>query len=82
MEARELKVNGKTPLDKWLPYDTMCDEKDTVGTVRAWPNLEWDMKNDRPRNDYPKEKVEEVVADGVHRWAVTLEPKNERDRNR
>ena len=33
MEARELKVNGKTPLEKWLPYATTSGEKVKLGNL-------------------------------------------------
>jgi len=72
LEARNLKVNGKTPLEKWLPYDTMYGDKEPVDPVGASDNLDWDKNRSRPRDDYPKEKVEKVVADGIHHWKATL----------
>jgi hypothetical protein len=82
IEARELKVNGKTPLEKWLPYGTTSGEKvKVVGSEtvnNAWKSLDWDDKRLGSREDYPKEKVEEVKAEGFRSWTVRLQKKAEK----
>jgi hypothetical protein len=73
LEADELKVNGTTLLEKWLPYATTSGEKVKVigRTVGGdWKNLDWDEKKLAKRDDYPKDKVDEVKAEGIRRWPV------------
>ena len=48
LEARELKVNGKIPLEKWLPYETMCGDKEPVDPIGSSLNLDWDKKRHSP----------------------------------
>lgn len=81
MEARELKVNGKTPLEKWLPYATTSSEKVKVGSKQLnwdWKNLDWDAKKSASRDDYPKEQVEEVKAEEFRSWTVKFQKKAEK----
>lgn len=73
VEARELKVNGKTPLEKWLPYETTSgkDVRVSAATLGAGGrNLDWDAKRFRKRDDYRKEVVASVKAEGVRSWTV------------
>ncbi|MEN6367831.1 MAG: hypothetical protein ABFC88_13565 [Thermoguttaceae bacterium] len=78
LEAREVKVNGKTPLGKWLPYNSMCSKEEPADLAESSSNLDWDRKTNRPRDDYPKEKVQEVIADGVRHWSITVQRKQGR----
>jgi hypothetical protein len=81
LEARDLKVNGKTPLEKWLPYAMTSGEKVKVGRQELnidWKNLDWDAKKLGSRDDYPKEKVEEVKAEGIRSWTVKFQQKPEK----
>jgi hypothetical protein len=75
MQVLDLKVNGTTSLDKWLPYATICSKQVKVSedTMRIyWKNLDWDGKTNRERDDYPMEEVREVRADGIRYWTITL----------
>lgn len=78
MEARELKVNGKTSLEKWLPYATTSGKEVKVALNIDWKNLDWDAKRLGSRDDYPKEKVERVQAEGFRRWTVKFQRKTEK----
>jgi hypothetical protein len=81
-EARQLKVNGKTPLDKWLPYKSTSSKKVKVASIALnteWKNLDWDAENLRERDDYPKEKVEVVKAEGLRRWIIRLQQKEHKE---
>jgi hypothetical protein len=81
MEARELKVNGKTPLERWLPYGTTSAEKVKVARQALtieFKNLDWDQKKHEKRDDYPKEKVEEVKAEGFRCSTVRFQQKDEK----
>lgn len=76
LEAQALKVNSKTPLEKWLPYGTMCGQKVKVSDTALnidWTNLDWDPEQSRSREDYPKETIKEVKAEGCRYWAVKFE---------
>ena len=82
LEARELKVNGKTPLEDWLPYKTTSGEKVKVAKQELlidWKNLNWDANKSASRDDYPKEKVEDVKAEGFRRWTVKFNKKDEKN---
>lgn len=41
-EASSVLVNGRTPLEKWLPYQTLNDENVVVPAKTAGKNLDWD----------------------------------------
>lgn len=69
-EASELRVNGKTPLEKWLPYGVTSGKNVKVGLDIDWINLDWDAEKSASRTDYPKEKVKEVKAELLRSWKV------------
>jgi hypothetical protein len=80
LEAVELMVNGMTPLEKWLPYDTMCGESVKVGdtALKSGGNrVDWDTEKQERREDYPKEKVEEIIAKKVRSWTIKLDRKDQ-----
>jgi hypothetical protein len=70
MTAHNLRVNGKTVLEKWLPYPVTSDAKVVVSDYSDFKNLDWDPKRLGDRDDYPKEKVRNVKAEGIQRWPV------------
>lgn len=77
MQARELHVNGKTPLNEWLPYDTTSSLNSRISKdeIRDWNkavNLDWDEKTNAKRLDFPKEKVTKVKAMDFRSWAIQL----------
>jgi hypothetical protein len=69
-----LRVNGKIPVEKWLPFPTMS-AKNVLVESEDFENLDWDKKRGGRRIDYPKEKVENVKAEGIKRWTVKFKPK-------
>ena len=76
VEAKELKVNGKTALENWLPYHILSDRdvKISERTQRMdRKNLNWDAKTQRDRVDFPQEKVTEIKATGMRRLALKFE---------
>lgn len=79
VDAKELLVNGKNPLEKWLPF--------TVGIYKAvkpsenmnnHTGVRADNEDKQPQN--AQEKVENIEAKGSHRWTVKFQPKDEFDR--
>jgi hypothetical protein len=84
LEARGFLVNGKTPLEKWLPYPTLCAAKAKISRQAQieWGNLDWDREKLRKRDDYPKEQITEIKAEGVRRWTIPLEGKKPEPRRR
>jgi hypothetical protein len=76
-----LRVNGVTPLEEWLPYSVVAgtNVKVSRNTVRVdWENLDWDKENARTRQDYPKEKVQYLKAEGGQRLVLNFQPKEEK----
>jgi hypothetical protein len=73
-EASELRVNGRAPLERWLPYGTLCGKEVSVpaSAMGRWENLDWDAERCQGRQDYPKEKVGKVTATVITRWTVRL----------
>ncbi len=72
-EAKELIVNGTTPLEKWLPYNVTAN-KDVTVSVADYQGLDWDETKHQPREDYRKEKVRDIRARGWRRWTVQFLP--------
>lgn len=70
-EASALLVNGRTPLERWLPYKTLS-APGRVDCSRDWKNLAWDHKRNVNRTDYPKEKINFVQARVTGRWTVPV----------
>jgi hypothetical protein len=71
-EASSLKVNGRTPLEKWLPYPTVSDAASVIPAGTDWQNLDWDADKLRSRTDYPKEAVKVVSAVVEKKWTVPI----------
>jgi len=71
-EASSLRVNGRTPLEKWLPYPTLSDGAVVVPSGTDWKNLDWDADKLRGRADYPKEAVKTVTAVVEKKWTVPI----------
>jgi hypothetical protein len=71
-EVSSLKVNGRTPLEKWLPYETTSDSKAIIPAQTDWTNFDWDAVKLRSRTDYPKEEVKTVNASGVSKWTIPI----------
>jgi hypothetical protein len=71
LEAERLLVNGAVPLEKWLPYPTMSGikVKAVADVPEKWRSLDW-IPGVGDREDYRKEKVRYVKAEGFRRWLV------------
>jgi RNA polymerase sigma factor (sigma-70 family) len=71
-EASALRVNGRTPLQDWLPYPTMSDQQARIPADTDWGNLDWDAKALKSRVDYPAERVNSVAATVLRKWNVPI----------
>jgi uncharacterized protein (TIGR03067 family) len=71
-EVSELRVNGRTPLEDWLPYKTLSDGRTLIPFWARAGGLDWDRARSRPRTDYPKEKVDFVSARVLKKWDLPL----------
>ena len=71
-EVSSLLVNGRTPLEKWLPYPTLSDETAVIPAGTDWKNLDWDPVKLTSRTDYPKEAVKTVTATVLKKWTVPI----------
>jgi hypothetical protein len=77
IEALEMKVNGTTPLAKWLPYRTLSGGNVIVDKKYMYPNnLDFDEVKNKSREDYPKETVNDIKAEGLRRFKIAFEPKD------
>jgi RNA polymerase sigma factor (sigma-70 family) len=78
-EVSALRVNGRTALEKWLPYPTRT-EGDVVIPAQTPPSeLDWDPKTSQSRKDYPNERIEFVQADVIKKWLVPIAKRNAKD---
>jgi WD40 repeat protein len=72
-EASDLAVNGKTPLQNWLPYAAMSDQKARIAPNTDGTNLDWDAKASKSRTDYLNEKITSIDAAVLKKWVVPIE---------
>lgn len=79
-EASALRVNGRTPLDQWLPYRTRNEGDAVIPAHTDWDNLGWDRKTSQPRKDYPNERIEFVQADVIKKWLVPIAKRDVTDK--
>ena len=70
-EVRSLLVNGKTPVEQWLPYPVLSDQFAHFAKAKL-TSLDWDSTIHNYRQDYPNEKVEFVTAHAIKKCAVPL----------
>jgi hypothetical protein len=71
--AEEITVNGKEPLEKWLPYETLSDAQTFVPAEAQFDNLDWDSKKRGERDDYPKEPISKLDLKITGSWEVPIE---------
>jgi hypothetical protein len=79
LESLDLKVNGKTSLEKWLPFVATSGAKVSVSEWvfrMGGKSLEWNPKRNDYRQDFPNEKVQDVTAEGLRIWTLEFLPKN------
>lgn len=78
-EAGSLLVNGKTPLEKWLPFTTISAVDVHVVEESGYDNmisLEWDESINNYRKDFPKGRVRFVTVQALRKWMIPLKIKN------
>lgn len=73
--ARAIRVNGKTLLERWLPYGTLSSKGARADGRARWTNLDWDPAKNLRRTDYPKEAVTHVEVEITGRWTVPMKPR-------
>lgn len=78
VEARDLLVNGKCPLEKWLPFRIgIFGRKDVSADEIRELNLV-DSRGGFQNNEVvSQEKVEFIEAKGIQRWTIKFDPKGE-----
>lgn len=76
-EVHSLMVNGKTPFNKWLPYNVLCSPNTHLKLYPEskvdWQNLNWNSKANASRTDYPKESIAYIQATGIKKIQVKFE---------
>ena len=71
-EVSSLLVNGRTALDKWLPYPTRNEGDVVIPAKTDWDNLDFDRKTSQSRKDYPNERIEFVKAEVIKKWLLPI----------
>lgn len=76
-EVSGLLVDGKTPLDKWLPYGVSSTKNAYINSKKGsgsdWTNLDWDFKQRNPRKDYPAGGINYIAAKGIKKYRIAFE---------
>jgi hypothetical protein len=72
LEARALDVDGKTPLEKWLPMPLLSTSGVKIGKDASWADVLRDSTSGEPRGDLPKDKVTSVRAHVVQGGRLTV----------
>ncbi|MFO0866286.1 MAG: hypothetical protein U0744_16840 [Gemmataceae bacterium] len=72
-EAAAISIQGKTPLEKWLPFSPICDRDIHIPADVKWVDALEDPKSKDLRSDLPKEKVEFVTFERTRTVSVSLE---------
>ena len=71
--AEEITVNGKEPLQKWLPYETLSDAQTLVPANAQSDNLNWDAKLLGDRADFRKEPISKLDLKITGTWEIPFE---------
>ena len=71
-EVDSLLINGKTPLEQWVPYAVMSDRLVRIGERPKITMIDWDATTHAYRQDFPKEKVEFVSAQAIRKWLAPI----------
>lgn len=71
-EVDDILVNGRQPLEKWLPYPVTARDGAVIRDFEDWENLDWDYATQQGRKNYPQEVVEHVDVKVVRRWVVPI----------
>lgn len=74
-EVRALFVNGRTRLERWLPFATMSDLDVHVVKEDSYDNmisLNWDERINDDRRDFPKQRVRFVRMQVLKKWILPL----------
>ncbi|MBX9678577.1 MAG: WD40 repeat domain-containing protein [Gemmataceae bacterium] len=72
-ETSSILVQGKTPLEKWLPFSPICDADARIPKGVTWIDALEDPNTNEPRADLPKEKAEFVTVERTRTTTVALE---------
>ncbi len=60
-EASKILVNGKTPLEKWLPYALASGKRAFIPKGGDREVLDFDRKTYKKRTDYPNDPAKSIV---------------------
>jgi hypothetical protein len=74
-EVDSILVNGKTPLQQWLPYPVMSDRLVHIKERPKKTLIDWDVTRNTYRQDYPTEKVEFMAVHPIRKWLVPILPR-------
>jgi hypothetical protein len=72
-EVSTILVNGKTPLEKWLPYSLTSSNRAYIPKRGDRDVLDFDRKTYKKRTDYPNEPAESVVFKSVRKTFLRVQ---------
>lgn len=73
LEAKSLRVNGKSPLEKWLPVPVESTHGTKIGKDAMWIDALRDSGTGEPRADLPKDKVATISAEVIRAGRIAVE---------
>jgi hypothetical protein len=72
-EASTILVNGKTPLEKWLPYSLASGTHAFIPKDGDREILDFDRKTYKKRTDYPNDPAKSVVFKDVRKTLLKVQ---------
>jgi hypothetical protein len=73
LEVSTILVNGKTPLEKWLPYSLASGTHAFIPKVGDREMLDFDRKTYKKRTDYPNDPAKAVVFKDLRRTFLKMQ---------
>jgi len=73
LEVSTILVNGKTPLEKWLPYSLASGTHVFIPKGADREVLDFDRKTYKKRTDFPNDPAKSVVFKDVRRTFVNVQ---------
>ena len=83
-EATQLLVNGKTPLEDWLPYEVVSSAETHITQKSTWEPVgkgAFQWKTGKGSSDYPTEQVLSIVPTVIYRHDIPIEGLPEKEKS-
>ena len=83
-EASQLLVNGKTPLEDWLPYEVVSSAETHIAQKPTWETMRdgaFQWKEGKGSTDYPVEQVTSIVPTVIFKHHIPIEGLPEKEKS-